>query len=693
MLKEILGRFSGRDRGVKTSKPTRTAAAPALTPAQYVEAALAHHGAGRIREAEALYRKALAADADHFDALHLLGVVHQQTGDSATAVESIERAIAVAPGNYFAHSNLGLAYQALNRLDKAETELRKVVALKPDWDLGHNNLGTILHATGQLDDAEACFAKAVELNPSNKEALNNLGNLSKERGRLADAEVFYRKALAIDPATPGVWKNLGQVLQQSQRLDAAADCYRNALDLRPEDANILNDIGTIHEARAELVEAESCFRLALGSDGSLVEAMCNLGDVLRRLDRLDEAELYCRKALAMRPDNPAALNSLASILLRCSALDEAEQCCTKALSIRGDHAPTQVTMGSIHIARDRAIEAEACFRQALRLNPRSGSAKYNLSMLILLRGDYKEGLELYESRFDALRGDIGCTPEIEKLLQDDRRWHGEILSGQRLMIWTEQGFGDSLMMLRYLPLLKGRGAGAVSVQCERALERVVRSVSGLDPGVSCSESVSADEFDLHCPIMSLPFLFDTTLDSIPDRVPYLAIPDELGEAWKARLSSITKMKVGLAWAGSKILRDDAKRNIPLSLFEAVIRCGSAQVISLQKGEGAEQVREWGGEIEDWMDDCHDFMDTAALVDNLDLVISVDSAMVHLAGALGKPVWLLNRYGSEWRWGLESERSPWYPSMRIFGQRKGEGWDRVIAQVANELTKFQSERRA
>jgi hypothetical protein len=311
-----------------------------------------------------------------------------------------------------------------------------------------------------------------------------------------------------------------------------------------------------------------------------------------------------------------------------------------------------------------------------------------LSMLTLLRGDYTEGMELYESRFDALQGDIGCAPELRELLRDSRRWRGEALSGKRLLIWTEQGFGDSLMMLRYLPLLQNRGAGEISVLCEHTLERVVCSISGLHHGLTCTQSASANAFDLHCPIMSLPFLFGTTLDSIPGRVPYITVSTELRDAWKKRLSSISKTKVGLAWAGSKTLRDDARRSIPFAAFEPLIRSKGVRLISLQKGDGAEQIREWQGQIEDWMDDCNDFMDTAALVHNLDLVISVDSAIAHLAGALGKPIWLLNRYGSEWRWGLGSERSAWYPSMRIFSQQEANNWVRVIARVANELTNWQ-----
>jgi tetratricopeptide (TPR) repeat protein len=687
-MKSILKRFSGRHRGINASMSTRTAATPELTAAQYVEAALHHHGAGRLSEAEALCRKALAIDATHFDALHLLGVVQQQTGDGSGAVASLEKAIAVAPGNWSAHSNLGLAYLAVNRLDQAEASLRKAVALRPDWEPGHSNLGTVMRLAGRLEDAEACFTRAVRLNPSSTQALTNLGNLRKECGQLADAEGFYRAALAVDSAAPETWRNLGQVFQLSQRLDDAVDCYRKARELRPEDPNVLIDIGTIHAARAELLQAEQCFKLALQLSANLVEAMSNLGDVLRRLERLDEAEDYCRQALAIRPNDPTALINLANVLAGLSALDEAEKCCRKALSIRPDHVPSQITMGNILKARGRPAEAEACFRRAMCLNPESAAARYSLSMLTLLRGDYKEGMELYESRFDALQGDIGCAPELRELLRDSRRWRGEALSGQRLLIWTEQGFGDSLMMLRYLPLLQERGAGEIRVLCERTLERVVCSISGLHHGVTCTQSAPADAFDLHCPIMSLPFLFDTTLDSIPARVPYITVATDLRDGWKKRLSSITQTKVGLAWAGSRTLRDDARRSIPLAAFQPVIQSKGVRLVSLQKDDGAEQIREWKGQIEDWMDDCNDFMDTAALVHNLDLVISVDSAIAHLAGALGKPVWLLNRAGSEWRWGLGSERSAWYPSMRIFSQQEANNWERVIARVTNELTNCQ-----
>lgn len=685
-MKNLLRRISGNLRESESAAVGAAVPESPRSPRELVALALAHHGAGRLAEAESFYRKALDVDTGNFDALHMLGVVNLQAGNPSRAVALIEQAISFAPGDAIAYCNLGLAQQSMGRLDDAVASLRRAVTLRPELDGAHNTLGTMLRAAGQANAAEASFRKAVQLNPGNVNALNNLGNLFRERGQFAEAEEFHRAALAVAPAAFGTWKMLGEVQQMAGRFDDALISFQRALELRPEDPAAMADLGSIHAARAELVESEGYFRLTLQIDADRADAWCNLGDVLRRLDRLDEAESCCRRAAAMRPDDPDVLNTLACVLLRTRALDEAEACCRRALSVSPDHAATQVTLGNVLNLQDRAGDAEACFRSAIRLQPASASARYNLSMLKLLQGDYAEGLQLYESRFETLQGDIGVKPELLALLRDSRRWQGEPLDGKRLLVWTEQGFGDTIMMLRYLPLLKERGAGSVIVLCEPELTRLVSSLTGME-GAHCVQSVSASEFDAHCPIMSLPLLFETTREAIPGFMPYVAVPEAMSNLWKARLAPVTKRRVGLVWAGNKAMRDGAGRSIPLAAFAPLLRLDRWRVVSLQKDVGAGHADAGQGQIEDWMDQCTDFLDTAALVRNLDLVVAIDSAMAHLAGAMGMPVWLLNRHGREWRWGLQSERTPWYPSMRIFRQGKGEGWEPVISRVVDELARF------
>jgi hypothetical protein len=210
---------------------------------------------------------------------------------------------------------------------------------------------------------------------------------------------------------------------------------------------------------------------------------------------------------------------------------------------------------------------------------------------------------------------------------------------------------------------------------------------GVDRVVVAPDTLPLGKFDLHCPIMSLPHAFDSRQDSIPAQVPYLSVPGRLRDHWQERLSGISGMKVGLAWAGSAALRDDAKRSIHARRFAPLLAIERLRLVSLQKGEAALQLEDWPGDVEDWMDGCEDLMDTAALIANLDLVISVDTAVAHLAGALGKPVWLLNRFESEWRWGLAREDSPWYPTMRIFRQTERDAWDDVVERVSAELAKL------
>ena len=579
-MKGLLERLSGLFRSPRDA--TASVAGAKASPALAIQSGIALHQAGRLPEAEAIYRDVLATDPHHFDALHLLGVAAQQQGDSARAVELMTHALAVEPANGQALCNIAIAYQGLHRLDDAEASLRKALALQPDWDRAHNALGTTFLARGNLDEAQACFRRAVAANPDSAEALANLGSICKDKGDPDQAEAFYRRALQLNPQAAEVCVNLGSVLQHRGDFGGAEDLYRRALTLRP------------------------------------------------------------------------------------------------------DYAAAHSNLGSVLVMQRRLEEAEASLRNALQLSPDDASAKYNLAMGTLLRGDYREGLALYESRFDALPHEFAVARATAGSLKRHARWQGDPLSGRRVLVWTEQGLGDALMMMRYLPALKERGARSVTVLCDAALDRVMRSLPGVDKVACRIDAIAAESYDTHCPIMSLPHLFGTQLDSIPCRVPYLSVPAAAKSAWRERLSGIAKMKVGLVWAGNSALRDDARRSITLNQFAPLREIDGVQLISLQKGGAAAELGQWGSAIADWMDACGDFMDTAALVDNLDLVIGVDTAVAHLAGALGKPVWLLNRSESEWRWGFEREDTPWYPTMRIFRQERPLEWGSVIARIAREL---------
>jgi glycosyl transferase family 9 (putative heptosyltransferase) len=294
------------------------------------------------------------------------------------------------------------------------------------------------------------------------------------------------------------------------------------------------------------------------------------------------------------------------------------------------------------------------------------------------------GLGLLESRLEPGALDDPAYEGMQAAVgrMETPRWQGEPLPGKTLLLWADQGMGDCIMMMRYLPEVKARAAGRIVVQCPLALERMFRAMPEVHdvigpvgvPGV----------LDRQCPIMSLPFVFGTRLGTIPHKVPYISIPGDLDEQWRARLASVAAPRVGLAWAGRKGLPRDELRSVPLRRFAALFDIPGVRFVSLQKGEEARQIRDTGCKIHDLMDQANDLLDTAALLRQLDLVISVDTSVAHLAGALGKPVWLLNRLESEWRWMLEREDSPWYPTMRIFRQDALGDWDAVIARVATAL---------
>jgi Flp pilus assembly protein TadD len=674
LLGQLAGAFGGAQKVARTVPP----AAPDASHVGSIQDAIGHHHAGRLQEADTIYRRILDVDPGNFDALHLSGLVCHHMGNSPQAIALISQAVLIQPTNAFARGNLASVYLACNHLDDAEACLRQALILKPDWDDGYNRMGTLFQVRGDSDQAETCFRKSLELNAANAEALNNLANIRRERGDFATAEELYKRTLTLRPDLVEAHNNLGGLYQHRGELDRAEQCYLRALALRPEDAESHNNLGTVFQQAGRLTEAEARFHKALEYKSEFAEALSNLGDVLQVLGRLDEAEAYCRSALALKPDYPEALSNLGAVLKGRGDLDAAEDCCRRALALQPLYIGAHINLGTILNERGKRAEAESCYRSALALDADCAEAQFNLSMLLLLRNDLEEGFRLYESRFKASTRGFKGSRGLHDRLKDHASWQGEALPGKRVLVWTEQGKGDSIMMMRYLPMLKERGADTVTVFCEPALERIIGSMPGVDRVVCDTSSDLEMNFDLHCPIMSLPFLTQTRRESVPNEVPYLAVPEDLRNRWRTRLSGID-IKVGLAWAGSKSLRDDAKRSIAPHRFTPLTKIDGLQLISLQKEKDGTQL-----EILDWMDECDDFMDTAGLIENLDLVISVDTAVAHLSGALGKPTWLLNRFQSEWRWGIGRQESDWYPSMRIFSQQQDSDWRSVINVIAAEL---------
>lgn len=562
---------------------------------------------------------------------------------------------------------------------------QKAIELDPQSDAAHNLLGGLFCGQGRLAEGEARFRRALQINASNIEALNNLGNVRKELGDSGEAEEFYRRALELQPEFAVGWNNLGLLYIGTDRPDDAAWCFRRAISADSGNADAHNNLGTALRTQGLVAQAEDEFRAAVEANPSLAEGWCGLGDVLQARGLLDEAEGCCKRALELRPSYPDATNNLATIARGRGDLDGAQAYCDEALRIQSTHIGALNNLGAIASRRSDYRSAEAAYRKSLGVDPMRAVTRFNLSTTLLMLGNYEEGFAYYEGRFDASLRPYARSSTLHEKLRARPRWQGEALGDQHLLVWAEQGLGDSLMMSRYFPELRARGVNSVTVLCDPGLARIVRSLPGVGQVVTEEEEAEAVDFEVHIPSMSLPWGFGTRLASIPATVPYVVVPEGMASAWRGRLDG-SGLKVGLVWAGSRALQDDARRSIALERFAPLFSVGGVDFVSLQKGDAAEEWREAYGSGDRYIRQCDDFLDTAALIMNLDLVISVDTAVAHLAGALGRPVWLLNRFESEWRWGESGHASRWYPTMTIFREPYPTGWAAVIEQVAIELQK-------
>lgn len=527
-------------------------------------------------------------------------------------------------------------------------------------------------------DSRAAMAKAAA-------ACKEQGDKHAAESRLKEAEQCYRRALAIDPALAEVHNNLGIVLDRAERFGEAIACYLQALAIKPDHATACLNIGNWHRLHGNREEQVRYLEKAVALKPDYHEAHNNLGSAFYSEGKFDEAISCFEKALSIRPDFAQAHLNLGICHRAKKNSHEEIAHIEKAITLQPDFHEAHNQLGFTWQTRAEFKKAEECHRIALAIAPNSPSCKLNLSHALMQQGNYEEGLELFEARFAAYKIQIEDYDDTYfDVASKAPPWTGGDLRGKTLLLWMEQGFGDNLMMLRYLPELLHKGAARLVVACRPELARIVRQLPCAPEVVVTEKEVRGNTYDFHCPLTSLPYLLRTRLDTIPAPIPYLSVPEEMKRHWADRLAGQPGRKVGLVWAGNKRMPRDDLRSMPLETLAPLRAIPGLVFVSLQKG-GAQDVREgidWPRR--DWIDECEDFLDTAALVENLDLIIGVDTSTIHLAGALGRPVWLLNRFESEWRWMTGRTDSPWYPTLRIFRQPALYDWHGLVTEIAAEL---------
>jgi Flp pilus assembly protein TadD len=466
-------------------------------------------------------------------------------------------------------------------------------------------------------------------------------------GRASEAEPFYRRAVVLDPDFTQAWINLGLAVIAQGRSDEAMSCQREALRIDPENADAHNNLGMVHYAQGHIAEAENCFRAALRLRSDHANATLNLGATRQILNHVEAAEGLFRRALALGVDVARAKSNLSLALMEQVRPEEAELCCREALALRPDYK----------------------------------EARANLALALLMMGRLEEGWREYESRWEV---EAMGTPAP---VLSQPRWTGEELNGETVVLYAEQGYGDTLQFCRYAPMVAAAG-GRVVLVVPKQLRRLMACLDGVAE-VLCEDGDVLPHFDYHCPLLSLPLAFGTTVATIPGPCAYLRADPS---PWTDFLDGLRGLKVGLVWAGKSrtaqphAVAIDKRRSMRLTDMAPLFSVPGCSFVSLQLGPPASQIGALpdGVELHDVSSRIGDWADTADLVAGLDLIITVDTAIAHLAGALGKPVWMLNRFDTCWRWFLHREDTPWYPSMRQFRQTSRGDWDGVIARVGHAL---------
>ena len=499
------------------------------------------------------------------------------------------------------------------------------------------------HREGNLDDAKCLYQRVLGMEPQNADALHLLGLIVYQEEQYEIAVRLITQAIQIDSTKPSFCTNLGNVLQKQGKLEESIRAYRKAIRIQPDYADAYYNLGNVFQEQGKLEESIQAYQKAIQIQPDYADTYYNLGNVLQKQGKLEESIQAYQKAIQIQPNHEDAYNDLGVIFKEKRQLD-------------------------------KSIQA---FQKSIRLNSNFAQAHENLGMLLLLKGDFLNGWKEYEWRWRSVQ---------KSQKRDFKRplWDGTPLDGKSILVYAEQGFGDTIQFIRYIELLPDTGT-IIIFACQPELKRLFKSIDRIDALVTKGEVIS--DFDVHIPLLSLPYIFNTTLDSIPSQTPYLY--SDINSDFAFILDNEDHFKVGIVWAGSSTHVNDRNRSVNLNQFKELLSIEGCEFFSLQVGLHRADISQNGYDyiIKDLGKMFNDFRDTASAILQLDLVISVDTSVAHLAGALGKEVWTLLPFVPDWRWMFDRSDSPWYPSMTLFRQKKVGNWGDVFQQLKFELMQY------
>ncbi len=594
---------------------------------------------------------------------------------------SFRQALRLNPEDGLARIGLGELCMALNSPEEALEHFEQALRRQPALSAAHLGAGHALACAGRDEEAHDRYSKALSLDPQSADAAFAMAFVLARMSQPQEAEAHYRHALSLRPNFAAAWMNLGCLLREQGRMLHAEAALARAAQLQPEAPEAWLNLALIEKDRGRTSEAERRLLQALRLQPERVETLVAWCQLRLALKDFAGARAWLRWAAARGPSHPEVVNMEGILLHSERRFAEAARCFQRAERLGSKAAASN--LGNSLLDLGRMQQALAAHKRAVDLDPKSAGAAYNLALTRLRLGDWRRGWAGYEARWRFR--EVHPTPLHFRC----PRWKGEPIEGKRLLLYAEQGLGDAIQFCRYVPLAVARGAKVI-LQVHAPLERLMRSLAPVRAGLVELARLGEEPppFDLECPLMSLPAVFGTTVETVPWTGAYLGPESTQNEHGADVVLPQTHrgLRVGVNWAGNPRYKADAQRSMRLQTLLPLLRLPGVQWVSLQKGEPAKELEHLPAAVrvcDASSGDC-DLADTAARIASLDLVITTDTSIAHLAGAMGWPVWILLPHLSDWRWMQDIDTTPWYPAAKLFRQDAPGDWEAVVRQVSAAL---------